>query len=328
MADRSVRIYNPLHNVLAHFTGRLIEGLGGQGLSTIELASRNGEVGRHPYGKALALGAHVRNARLHVRSGGPNIVTWPLLGWLEMPMWRHPLHETFIAMHDPEPLVRQNGISPCAAMFSAKLSGSNWPHLVTMSPEARAVTAKYFDTRRIHMLPHPMSRPKVAGPATSAETVLVLGQYKPARDLDAMVAIAPVLTRAGWNPMVVGRGWPDLPGWSVVNRFVTEEEFQQLLAGSAVLLLPYKYYFQSGVALRALEAGVPVVGRSTGFLTSILGKGFPGAVDDWDDPAAWLAAVRAAASGRTEQLRSATDYSNRGAVEWRELVCPADFRSG
>jgi glycosyltransferase involved in cell wall biosynthesis len=101
---------------------------------------------------------------------------------------------------------------------------------------------------------------------------------------------------------------------------VSEAEFRELLGGAAVVLLPYKYYFQSGVALRALEAGVPVVGRTTGFLTSILGANFQGAVQDWEDPTSWLAAVEGAVAAREEQMRSAAAYSSRGAVEWRALV--------
>ncbi|WP_328351384.1 hypothetical protein OG976_17760 [Mycobacterium sp. NBC_00419] len=320
MSSAPVRIYNPLHNVLAHFTDRLIGSLASAGVSSAQLSSRNGEVGSNRYDKALALAAHLRNARKYVEAAEPTIVAWPLLGWLEMPLWRHRNHQTLIAMHDPQPLVRQNGLSPRAAAFSAAASGSQWPHVVTMSPEAYDITSKYFDERRVHMVPHPMSRPNQDPVPETSRTVLVLGQFKSARDLDVMASIAPELARAGWRPMVVGRGWPAIAGWEVVNRFVTEEEFEQLLASSAALLLPYKYYFQSGVALRALEAGLPVVGRSSGFLTSILGADFPGAVEDWDSPTSWVAAVHAATSGRVEQLCSATAYSMRGAQEWRDLI--------
>ena len=264
-----VKLYNPLHRVLEHFVERLTEALDVSGVPSVRLVSRDGEVGGDRAAKVLALGAHLRNARHHVRAGGPNVVAWPLLGWWETPLWRHDRHRTFIVMHDPEPLVHQNGLSRPSAETAAKLSGSRWPHLVTMSPEAYAVAAKHFEAERLHLLPHPMRAPDLANLMRSGRRVLVLGQYKPARDLDVMASIAPELHADGWEPTVAGRGWPPIPGWDVINRFLPEDEFHALLASSAVVLLPYRYYFQSGVALRALEAGVPVVGRPTGFLTSI-----------------------------------------------------------
>ena len=315
-----VRIYNPLHTVLDHFVDRLTEALDASEVPSVRLASRDGEVGGDVGAKMLALGAHVRNARHYVDEGGPNLIAWPLLGWWEMPLWRHKSHRTFIAMHDPEPLVRQNGLSPRAAAISAQLSGSHWPHLVTMSPEAHAVTAKYFATERLHLLPHPMRAPDLGKSIRLGRRVLVLGQFKPARDLEVMACIAPDLRAAGWEPTVAGRGWPPIAGWDVINRFLAEEEFHTLLESSAVVLLPYRYYFQSGVAMRALEAGVPVVGRQTGFLTSVFGTDFPGVVNNWNEPADWLAAVIAASSARTEQMLAATAYAARGAAEWVALL--------
>lgn len=318
--NESVRIYSPLHKVSEHFVERLTESLEAGGISAVRLASRNGEVGDSLRAKALALGAHVGNVRRYVRESGPNVVAWPLLGWWEVPLWRHRTHKTLIAMHDPEPLVKQNGLSSRAANHSAMLAGSNWPQLVTMSPEAYAVAAKYFNPKQIHLAPHPMRAPDLGNATRVGRAVLVLGQFKPARDLDAMAAIACSLRGAGWEPTVAGRGWPQIPGWQVINQFVSEPEFNDLLASAAVLLLPYRYYFQSGVALRALEAGLPVVGRSTGFLKSILGENFSGAVRDWDDPSSWLAAVEAAVSAQAEQMHAAAAYSSRGAAEWRALV--------
>lgn len=317
-----VSIYSPLHKVSEHFVDRLTEALDASGVTTVRLASRDGEVGGDRAAKMFALGAHLSNARRYVRAEGPTVVAWPLLGWWETPLWRHHSHKTFIVMHDPEPLVRQNGLSARAAESAAKLSGSRWPHLVTMSPEAYAVTAQCFDTDRLHLAPHPMRAPDLANLVRPGRRVLVLGQYKPARDLDVMASIAPELHADGWEPTVAGRGWPPIPGWNVINRFLTEDEFRTLLADSAVVLLPYRYYFQSGVALRALEAGVPVVGRQTGFLTSMFGADFPGAIKNWDQPADWLAAVVAADSSRADQMRSAAQYSARGVAEWAALLGP------
>ncbi|MUL63467.1 hypothetical protein BOO86_03235 [Mycobacterium sp. CBMA 234] len=273
--------------------------------------------------KARALSAHVRNVRRYVHEGGPNVVAWPLTGWWEMPLWRHRTHRTFIAMHDPEAVARQDGLTPLAAANAIRLSGSRWPHLVTMSAEAFDAAANHVDPERIHLVPHPMRAPERGQALRPRDSILVLGQYKPARDLEVMSVLAPALRAAGWTPTVAGSGWPAVPGWDVIDRFVSETEFAELLGSAAAVLLPYKHYFQSGVALRALEAGVPTVGRSTGFLTAILGANFPGAVDNWNDPDSWLNAVAAATGRREEQIRSAENYSECAAAAWRDLLSRA-----
>lgn len=324
LGNACVRIYSPLHNVSEHFVERLTESLGAGGIASVRLPSRNGEVGANSLAKVQALGAHVRNVRRYVHSGAPNVVAWPLTGWWEMPLWRHRTQQTFIAMHDPEAVARQDGLTPLAAASAIRLSGSRWPHLVTMSPEAFDAAVRHVGPDRIHLVPHPMRVPEwVQGPA-GRTSILVLGQYKPARDLDVMSVIAPALRAAGWTPTVAGRGWPPVPGWNVVNRFISETEFADLLGSAAAVLLPYKHYFQSGVALRALEAGVPTVGRCTGFLTTILGPNFPGAVDNWNDPDSWLQAVAAATTARESQIRAAESYSERAAAAWRDLLIRTD----
>lgn len=317
---KSVRIYNPLHNVLSHFDLRLTECLQAGSISCEVLPSRNSEVGGDRVAKAVALATHLRNARRHARSGGTTIVAWPLLGWWDVPLWQNETHKTFIAMHDPEPLARQSGLSPRAAQLAVRITTARWPHVVVMSPEALAVVSHHIDSKRVHLVPHPMSTPLVRDNREPTRTVLVLGQHKPARDIGVMAAMAPLLIARGWKPVVAGRGWPDIPGWRVVKKFLNDDEFQTLLASSAALLLPYQHYFQSGVALRALETGIPVVGRETGFLSEILGSEFPGAVSDWDNPACWAAAIEDATQAAESQLAAANQYSVRGEVEWRELV--------
>lgn len=306
--------------MMEHFVGQLTESLESTGASCVRLHSRQGEVGTDRRAKAIALAAHVRNARRHVRAGGPNIVAWPLTGWCEVPLWRHRTHKTLIAMHDPQPVARQDGLSPSTAMYSARLAGLRWPHLVTMSPEAYSITTQYFSPDKVHMAPHPMGTPVIDRLSECGRSVLVLGQYKPVRDLDAMATMAPMLSAAGWSLTVTGRNWPSIPGWTVTDRVVSEAEFRELLNAATVVLLPYRHYFQSGVAIRALEAGVPVVGRRSGFLTSILGADFPGAVADWDNPWSWLAAIEEAAEFGAQQLQAATAYSQLGASRWRELI--------
>ncbi|AFM16108.1 hypothetical protein Mycch_1306 [Mycolicibacterium chubuense NBB4] len=299
---------------------RLTDSFAATGHSTKLLRSPSGEVGNNRFAKGYALGAHLLNARNHARGGGPNIVAWPLLGWWEAPLWQHAANCTYIVMHDPKPLAIQDGLSARAAKRSSRACRARWPHLVTMSPEAYTVTSEYFPEHRIHLVPHPMRTPRCDRQNPTGSVALVLGQYKPARDLRVMSSIAGALRADGWEPMVAGRGWPSIPGWRVVNRYLEKAEFDRLLASAAAVLLPYQHYFQSGVALRALEAGVPVVGRETGFLACVLGPNFSGAVADWHEPDSWAAAMSDAVASTSSQIKAATRYGKRGIFEWDSLV--------
>ncbi|WP_210494634.1 hypothetical protein [Patulibacter sp. SYSU D01012] len=71
---------------------------------------------------------------------------------------------------------------------------------------------------------------------------------------------------------------------------MSEDELTQSLRASNVVLIPYSRYYQSGIAIRALEEGTPVVGRRHTFLESLLGAAYPGLVDS-ESTDEWLAAI-------------------------------------
>jgi glycosyltransferase involved in cell wall biosynthesis len=315
-----IEIYNPLDKTLNHFTDRLVETLKIGELPAVILSSHKNDLIRNFISKFHALSVHFRNTRRYNNTSAVKIVTWPLLGWWELTLWRWQSDQNFVLIHDPKPLIRQRRLSPRAARIVSRLCGLKLPHLVTMSPEANEVVKQLFPGGRIHLVSHPMRTPKVDESIPLSRRVLVLGQFKSARDLDVMAAIGPLLRERGWDPTVAGRGWPSVTGWNVVSGFFSEEEFHSMIASSAVLLLPYRHYFQSGVALRALEIGVPIVGSHTGFLTSIFGTDFPGAVSNWNEPSDWLTAIQTAISSRLVQLEAAAKYAERGVVEWAAML--------
>jgi hypothetical protein len=158
------------------------------------------------------------------------------------------------------------------------------------------------------LLPHPVLPRPVAGPGTS-DVVLVCGQYKPARDLHLLEQLAGPLRDRGLRPVIRGRGWPAVDGWEVHEGFLSEPALDAALAGSAVVLIPYAHFFQSGIAIRALELGVPVAGPRHPFLADLLGDGWPGLVAG-DGAASWTDATIAAAEhagdmrGRATLLRA------------------------
>lgn len=98
------------------------------------------------------------------------------------------------------------------------------------------------------------------------------------------------LSELGLRGELVGRGWPHLPGWTTRDEFVPEEEFSELVASSAAVMLPYRHFFQSGVAVRAAEAGVPVIGPAEGQLSEMFGGDYPGLVHDGETES-WMRAV-------------------------------------
>ena len=67
------------------------------------------------------------------------------------------------------------------------------------------------------------------------------------------------------------------------------------------MLIPYSHFYQSGVAVRALELGVPVIGPRHPFLIDLLGPDSPGFVDA-GNPARWADAI-VRASARVPELQ-------------------------
>jgi glycosyltransferase involved in cell wall biosynthesis len=106
----------------------------------------------------------------------------------------------------------------------------------------------------------------------------------------------------------------------VDSRFVSEDEFGDQLRRSAVLLLPYTNVYQSGVAVRAAEASVPVVGSRNTNVGDLYGHGWPGLVDDdSDQPRAqsWADAVdRVLAARATTAADHVQAYRSSSLSAW------------
>lgn len=145
--------------------------------------------------------------------------------------------------------------------------------------------------------------------------MLVAGQHKDARDLSIIREFGLRAPRS-WRLSIAGRGWPALPGWSIDSRFLDESEFSARLSEADVLLLPYKFYFQSGVAVRAVESGCPVAAERHEFLEEILGLDWPGFVDG-DSTDAW---VEAAARAMGTETPAIEDIQRRFRRAWHLVI--------
>jgi hypothetical protein len=170
---------------------------------------------------------------------------------------------------------------------------------------------------RVSLLPHPMLPPRSGIPRSSRTSgppvIRVLGQYKVDRDVDMLYRLSSSFDGRA-DLQVHGRGWPDIPGWSVHCAFVTEEEMEELISSSDVVLVPYKRFFQSGIAIRCLENRTPFVGPAGSSLDELYGGASSMLARE---PGEWVAAIRYAIDqGREETTRAGWSWRSRCEKAW------------
>ncbi|MEP6477971.1 MAG: hypothetical protein ABJB03_01155 [Rhodoglobus sp.] len=248
---------NPLHTTLAHYVRELEETLSRSGTPfavspTAVVEGIPGAAGKvRMMLNALSNVRSIRRTATH-----SNLQVWPSLGLAEIPLW-HRSHGNrhFVILHDPVPLRRQFGFDPVSRWIAAHDDGPRSAVVVVHSEHAEQEARKLLPRHDLVTLPHPVLSGNPAG-AVKNRTVVVAGQYKPERDIGLLRELGPRLAEIGLTGHIRGRGWPgDLAGWTIVDSFVTEPDFDRLLAEAAVVLHPYRTYFQSNVAVRALELG-------------------------------------------------------------------------
>lgn len=289
----SVVIYNPLPQTLRHYCAELVETIERTGRTSVLVESET--EGLTGLRKARALLRHIRTSRRLRREIGTTIVVWPLLGWLELWLWRQTrMNRSLVVIHDPEPLRRQLGLGTAAAVIARLSPRRRRPTIVSHSGTATAVIMNVAAGFAIEELPHPVTAWRTSGRAKAATPVLtVLGQNKPTRNVSLLADLPALLS--GWNLRIVGRGWPSIEGWTRIDGFVEEDVLEEEIDNASVVLVPYAKYFQSGIAVRAVERGTPVVGSSSPFLSQLLSTSADSLVDADAPPEAWARAVLLAA---------------------------------
>ncbi len=138
--------------------------------------------------------------------------------------------------------------------------------------------------RPLLQLTHPpvtYELPKLETPAGPGLRLLCFGRLLPYKGLDMLAdALARLGPPPGMTVRVVGSG-PEtptlealraLPGVTVENRWVADEEIGGLLAWASALVLPYREASQSGVAAAALAAGRRVLSTRVGGLVEQLSR--------------------------------------------------------
>lgn len=327
-------VINPLGVALSHYTEALLRQLADAGIETETLSIAEPSQSRNSRTRWLtAYSAMLYSAGRRTRKRNSLekvLLTWPVLGFLDLLMVKVLCGSSgIIVYHDPRPLVRSVGSSHLVAGIVGLVK--NRPGTLVHSNEAARAMAAVGLTDRLALVPHPMFPPAdfEKEPTPNEETgkrqrVRVLGQYKADRDIDLLGSLAGRLGQK-YDLEIVGRGWPAVQGWNVDARFVPEDELEELITTSDAIVIPYKRFYQSGIAIRALEQAVPVVGRVETSLRDLYGTQsqllvavedeLPGAEVD-----AWVSAIEyALGNGRTETALAARRFHAKASRGWARL---------
>jgi hypothetical protein len=300
-----VLVINPLKSTLAHYELALTETLRSLGFSTVEtygMASGDGVTGAATR-VWIALRTVMERVRMgHSVRGRIVIVVWPLFGYFE-PLTLLALarsNRVFVVVHDPSPLRKAYGQSWLARRLFKALADRRDILILYHTKHAQRV-GNQVNGITGDVVPHPVrmtccDEDRIGSTGLTRPIVRVLGQHKQTRSLAALKCIA---VKAGGTLTleIHGRGWPAIPGWNVVEGFVSEEEFSALVRTSDCVVIPYGSFFQSGVAARCLEAGVGVVAPRHEHIAELYGNDWPGMVrkaSDWHEAVLRVLAVDSA----------------------------------
>ncbi|PZE90459.1 hypothetical protein [Curtobacterium sp. MCBD17_008] len=312
MKTRTV-VLNPLGAALLHYRRELVSVLEASGQPTEVLEFPEPSAGGGSRSKwVLRYVQALWDLRRRGRSATsfPRVVvTWPVLGYLDLLIITACLPGAWLTVHDPVPLVRSLGYGRLSRFLARRLGGR--AKIIVLSEAAAAEVSRALPAATLTRLPHPILEPEVRRSRPSETVVRVLGQYKADRDLELLKAIAE--EGSATHYAITGRGWPALEGWSVDDRFVPESELYDLIRSASVVLIPYRRFFQSGIAVRCLELGTPVVGPKNSSLRDLLATHeyllADGRAEDWARAA--TAAIALSAEELRELSGSARARSER-----------------
>lgn len=171
------------------------------------------------------------------------------------------------------------------------------------------------------------------GIAPAEKTLLFFGNIAPYKGLEYLVAALPRLARpAEYRLLVAGtpksggeKYWQqvqeaidaDTSGAAILQKieFVPDEDTELYFKAADVLVLPYKYIFQSGVLFLAYNFGLPVLAADVGSLKDDVVEGHTGFMFKSEDPMDLARAIEAYFSSelftelstRRQRIR---DYAN------------------
>lgn len=322
-----VLIINPLSHTLAHYQAELLEILASSDIKSVQVAqSITGEGITGSFARLnVAVRTILQRAKLGLSTTGRDIiVAWPLFGYLE------PLtliffarrNTVYIILHDPTPLRHSYGQSVVARRLFKAVANRLDMKVLYHTKQAQVVGAEQCGVIG-EVVPHPLQLSAAVVPDSpdrkARPVVRVLGQYKETRSIRALIEISN-LVDSSVTLEIHGRGWPAVPGWKVSDRFVPEVEFENLVATSDCVVIPYDSFFQSGVAVRCFEVGVRLVGPAHEHIMQLYGESWPGIVRDDSDWYDALARAMATSSAEMQSRHLHVVQNIRDA--WKELLLP------
>jgi hypothetical protein len=218
-----------------------------------------------------------------------------------------------VVLHDPRPLVAAAGYSKGWLVAASQLAKQ--VEIIAHSTQAASIIEHDVPGLKLTILPHPIGVPRESSLNRTA-AVRVVGQYKSDRNVTALAEVSTQLADE-YSLEIFGRRWPNVEGWTVSPVFVSEDTLDELVASSTAVLIPYKRFFQSGIAIRCLEAGTPFIGPRSSSLEDILGRSSKLLVDT-DSPSDWIRAIRYASSteGKQEAVSAAARWRSRALERW------------
>lgn len=305
----TVELVNPLPRALNHYEQEVRLNLAESGIDVLGEAEavsieRAGSDGARRFRRAISI--------LRVRSQtrgrtDPLLVLWPAFGLLDLLTWWRTgrRRSVFVVVHDPCPLGREFGSGRVARLLAGLAFVWSDVKVVVHSEEALADLPRTVRAVAVKV-PLPFwaasERGVLAGEepvGSQTQVIRVLGMAKPSRDLDALRQIAEALPEV--RKEIIGEGWSAVTGWTVVSRFLSEDEFVQAIRQSSCIVVPYRRFYQSGVVVRAIENGVPFVAPLQS-QTSDLAPGYVGLVSAEQSWAEACAAVLRLSEEAVEQM--------------------------
>ncbi len=259
-----VIVVNALGAALRHYVAELEDTFSRVGLKATVLNVL--EPSAAEYGRAGWIQRYISamtNARRISRqhAGAPVLSVWPVAGYVDLFLMKLFFgRDGWLVIHDPRPLVRNIGSGRAVQVLAQVLRRGR--NVIVHSQLAADHVAEDIGWRRSIVVRHPVRTSQTnqgdAACVDRVKIVRVLGQYKPDRDIDALREIA----RSSGNEKleIHGRGWPSIEGWDVYDRFVPESELDELIETADLVVIPYKRFYQSGIATRCLEKWTPFIG--------------------------------------------------------------------
>ncbi|WP_081729915.1 glycosyltransferase family 2 protein [Williamsia sp. D3] len=313
----SVRIVNPVGAMLHHYSA-----VSRRQLSTVGAACTVMELSEPSHAEYGRLSWLVRTYATLVRArvtkpSSKILFVWPALGALDTVLVRFlGGSASWLVVHDPEPLVRSVGNGKWALWFARRFGTSN----LVVHSEVAGDSVFRLTGHAAYFLEHPTypasdTIGRLGRRQDNRRVIRVFGQYKADRDTELLVQIAQRLG-GKYDLEVVGKGWPAVAGWRVSPDFVVESDVDGVLASADVVLIPYRRFYQSGVAIRCLEVGTAVVGPAQSSLVGLLGHGSP-LLAGSDGPDDWVRAIEFGMAAEANVIAEAySDFARRSNDSW------------